>query len=1037
MDYTGLIKTLELIASILSKNVMNCFVFNSTATFFCIVLCCVLFAKQSIAQEDGSPNGNKTSGQSAKFKASDIDFFENKVRPLLVEHCLECHGNSAEKVRGGLRLTSRSEILEGGDSGPAAIPGKPSESLLIASILYEDFEMPPKGQLKQPDIEILSKWIELGLPDPRQTGSTSKVKTIDLEEGKQFWAFQKPVSASPPKTKNENWAESPIDQFILSRLEAEAIEPVVDADRESLLRRAHLTLTGLPPTVEQIDDFLADVRATKYAFADVVDELMASRHFGERWGRHWLDVARYAESSGGGRSLMFPHAWRFRDYVIDSYNADKPFDDFIKEQIAGDLLPFVSHDKKTERIVATGLLALGPTNYEQQDKELLRMEVIDEQVDTIGRTFLGLTLGCARCHDHKFDPIPMTDYYALAGIFKSTRSLVDGNVSKYVQRPLATDTELATAKKYRTRVAKLSKELESTTKQIVKITGKQKETQNITNKSVPSKRLKGIVLDNVDAQLIGQWKESVFTGLFLDANYVHDDNRNKGEKRAIFSPKFESGGQYEVRISYCAGGSRASNVPVTIDHQDGQTTIFVNQSKTPPINGLSISLGTYRFEADNKSTVTISSKDTDGHVIVDSVQFLKKPELVKDGTRKTDSDVVLTADTDDLKTNVKENSRTDDLKALDPQMRNRLKELSDKESSLQRRLKELKKNPPKPLAVAMTVTDSDKPKDGHLHIRGSVRNLGPIIPRGFVSVCCDERPQPTLGDHESGRLQLAEWIASPDHPLTSRVYVNRVWRHLFGAGLVPTTDNFGAMGQRPTHPELLDFLACDFAQNGWSTKRLIRCIMLSHVYRLSTQNNQEAEAKDGENRLLWKANRRRVDAEVLRDSILFVSGDLDLEAGGRTINKITEFDFGYQFNTVKRSVYVPSFRNSMLDLFEVFDFANPNLVVGNRNTSTLPTQALFLMNNPMVIKQSQNAAKRLLARKDLHRSSRIEFAYRQMIGRRPTQQEVIAAAAYIDSFVSDAQKKNGKTADPEKSKQEAWSSFCHAMYASLEFRYME
>ncbi|MFK7770175.1 MAG: DUF1553 domain-containing protein [Mariniblastus sp.] len=963
------------------------------------------------------------------FTPHQIEFFENKVRPLLVEHCLQCHGADAKKIRGGLRMSSRAEILLGGDSGPAAVVGKPDDSLMISSIHYQDYEMPPKGKLKDAEIEILTEWVKMGLPDPREPGDVMKPDTIDIEKGKLFWAFKKTQQATPPPTRNDAWPESPIDQFVLSRLESESLAPVTDANREVLIRRAHLALTGLPPTIEQIDRFESDERETKLAFENVVDELLASKHFGERWGRHWLDVARFAESSGGGRSLMFPHAWRFRDYVIDAYNNDKPFDEFIKEQIAGDLLPFDSHAQKTERIVATGLLALGPTNYEQQDKELLRMEVIDEQVDTIGRAFLGLTLGCARCHDHKFDPIPMTDYYAMAGIFGSTRSLVDGNVSKYVERPLATDAELAAEKKYGDRVAALSKKLTAAKKELSGLTGKNETDISDPKKNRLSKNFEGIVLDDRTAKLTGYWKESTSIGLFIDGHYLHDNNGGKDKKLAVFTPKFESGGQYEVRLAYTAGGNRASNVPVTVDHQDGKSTILVNQSQTPPIDGIFISLGTFRFEADNKSSVTISTTDTDGHVIVDAVQFLKKdksaqPEIQSNQTAENNS----TTDTATSDTQQVAKPDGTELK-IDAKKANRIAKLNKEIQSLNQRLKQLKKSPPKRLDVAMTVTDTKNPSDGHLHIRGSVRNLGPIIPRGFVTVCCDESPQAKLDLNESGRLQLAEWIASPDHPLTARVYVNRVWRHLFGSGLVSTTDNFGAMGQRPTHPELLDHLAYEFVSNGWSTKKLIRKIMSSHVYRLSTNDNDQARKKDNRNRLLWKSNRRRVDAEVLRDSILFISGDLDLTPGGLTIQKITQYDFDYKFNTSRRSVYVPTFRNSMLGLFEVFDFANPNLVIGDRNTSTLPTQALFLMNNPMIIKQSKKAAKRLLARENLESKSRVEYAYRQSFGRRPTKHEVDDSLAYIESFVAASDSKNAQV--------EAWSSFCHALFASLEFRYVE
>ena len=348
---------------------------------------------------------------------------------------------------------------------------------------------------------------------------------------------------------------------------------------------------------------------------------------------------------------------------------------------------------------------------------------------------------------------------------------------------------------------------------------------------------------------------------------------------------------------------------------------------------------------------------------------------------------------------------------------------------LDEELKKLKKNAPRPTAVAMSVVESEDPADGNLHIRGSFDNLGPVVKRGFVSVCCEDESKPELGAKESGRLQLAQWLANPRHPLTARVYVNRIWRHLFGTGLVATTDNFGTVGERPSHPELLDHIAEEFVNDGWSTKRLIRKIMLSRVYQLSSANSEFAKSQDPENRLLWRANRRRVDAEVLRDSILSVSGSLDLAPGGLTISKITQYDQNYQFDTVRRSVYVPAFRNSMLDVFEAFDFANPNLVIGHRNTSTLPTQALFFMNSELVVKESRKFANRILERKDLTGEKRIVLAYRMAIGRQPVSSEIEQALTYINGFEVDGSERESELA--------AWTSFCHALFASLDFRYVD
>lgn len=951
--------------------------------------------------------------QDVQFSDADIEFFENKVRPLLVDHCLSCHGDEEKKVRGGLRLTSRALMLLGGDSGPAIVPGDPDESLIIQCVNYEEFEMPPSGRLEQADIDTLVKWVEMGAPDPRASDSEVEKQEIDIEAGRQFWSFQprKKLNVELSSVDESGWSKSVIDRLVLERLKAEEIEPVPDASREKLIRRAYIALIGLPPTVQQQDEFQDDQRSLDEAFAEVVDELLNSPHFGERWGRHWLDVARFAESSGGGRSLMFKDAWRFRDYVIDSYNKDKPFDQFVKEQIAGDILPFESHKQKIEQIIASGFLALGPTNYEQQDKERLRMEVIDEQVDTVGRAFLGMTLGCARCHDHKFDPIPMSDYYAMAGIFGGTKSLVDGNVSKYVERSVATESEIKADRTYRKKVTALSEKLAAAKTELKRLGGEIVSAAREKNRK--SNSLDGIVIDDSKAELVGLWQESSFIAYFVDGHYLHDKNNEKGKRSVVFSPKIESGGNYEVRLAYSPGNNRATNVPVTVDHQDGKSKILVNQTLRPPIEDLFVSLGTFRFEADTRSAVTVETTDTDGHVIVDAVQFLKakseqvvamgKPAPSDDQSDPSDSG----ADPNQSKTDPAIETQKELVKRLD-------KELG-----------ELKKTAPKAIPLAMSVEEAAKPVDGHIHIRGSVRNLGPIVQRGFLTVCCEDLGKPKLSPSESGRLQLAHWIADPKHPLTARVYVNRVWRQLFGRGLVETTDNFGSMGTKPSHPELLDYLAEEFVNEGWSTKKLIRKIMLSRVYRLACEGESSGKQKDAENRLLWRAPRRRVDAEVLRDSILYVSGKLNFESGGMTIRKFSQYDLGYDFDTVKRSVYVPAFRNSLLDFFEVFDFANPNLVVGNRNTSTLPTQALFLMNSPVVMEQSKAAAKRLLVEKGMSQSSRIELAYKRFLGRAPTGSELKQAIRYLDDFEKDADEVS------------AWTSFCHTLYASLDFRFIE
>lgn len=950
--------------------------------------------------------GQLSAWQDTPFSDAQIEFFENEIRPVLVEHCLECHGSEPDSIRGGLRLTSRPAMLEGGDSGPLLVPGRPEDSLLLEALRHETYEMPPQGMLAPEIIARFEQWISMGAPDPRtEEPSQPVVSPPDVEAGRRFWSFQPLAAVDPPGDLSEHpWTRTPIDAFLLQRLQSAGLEPSPDAERATLLRRVCLALTGLPPDPETVRQFCTSQRPLDEDLAELVDGLLESPQYGERWGRHWLDVVRFAESSGGGRSLMFPDAWRFRDYVIHSFNVDKPFDRFVREQIAGDLLPADSHEQRSEQIVATGFLVLGPTNYEQQDKQLLQMDVVDEQIDTIGRAFMGMTLGCARCHDHKFDPVPTADYYALAGILNNTVSLVDGNVSGYVHRSIATAAENRMEQQYREQVTRLTAELEAARGEIARLGGQIAGSPG--NRGIPLQQVAGIVLDNTQAELTGMWKDSVHQPGFVGAGYIHDDKQPRGANSARFAPVLERGGRYEVRISWTAGGNRASNVPVTIDHQDGRSEQRVNQSQTPPLDGMFGSLGVWRFEADAVAAVTISNRDTDGVVIVDAIQFLPVDDSDDAAPRSSLAGSGGPADAAD-----------EQPVPASPE----LVQARRTAAGLDARLKQLKRDAPRPLDRAMSVEERTRPVDGHIHIRGHVRNRGPRVPRGFVSVA-GWSGQPEIPADSGGRGELADWIASPRHPLTARVYVNRVWQHLLGAGLVRTPDNFGAMGQPPTHPELLDWLAAEFVRQGWSTKHLIRQIVLSRVFRMAATEDPLASRIDPENRLWWRGSRRRVDAEVLRDSMLYVSGQLDPAMGGLTIRQLEQYDLGYEFDTVRRSVYVPAFRNSMLDLFEVFDMANPNLVTGRRTRSTLPTQALFLMNSPWVAEQARQAARRLLDQAGMDEINRIETAWLQVLGRWPTDRERQLTRELLASHGKDD--------------LTAWSEVFHGLFASLDFRHI-
>ena len=910
--------------------------------------------------------------------ASEFDFFEKEIRPLFHQHCYECHSAEKGKAKGGLVLDRRDGWAKGGDSGPAIVPGDPSASLLIRAIGYKnnDLKMPPKYRLTEAEQAALAKWVESGAPDPRSGEVARKSEEIDLAKGREFWAFRPVSNPQVPRLANalgQSEPLGPIDRFVLARLAKEGVEQVGLAKPETLLRRVYFDLVGLPPTPAQMDDFLSD--PSQESYEQLVDQLLSSPQFGETWGRHWLDVARYAESSGGGRSLMFKNAWRYRDYVIDAFNRDKPFDEFIREQIAGDLLPGGDRKQKNERLIATGFLALGPHNYELQDKELLRMEVVDEQIDTVGRAFLAMTIGCARCHDHKFDPIPTNDYYALAGIFRSTQSLVPGNVSGWVERSL-TPTEEAQRKL--DQHAKDSKEAD------VSLKAARKELQKIESTSGKA----GVFVDNSQAEKIGEWMKSTSNKSFFGENYIHDKGEGKGQKKVVFSAELKTAGEYEVRVGYTHGTNRSQNVPVTIEHAKGETVIRVNQREMPPINNNFKVLGRFGFDA-GKASVTISNEGTRDVVIADAVVFVPLAELKKD-----------------------------------PAFESRLAKLRKDIDRLTKRVESLKKSSPGDAPKSMSVQDQKDPGDWHVHIRGGIRNKGPIVPRGFLQVASggqgEARATMKTG---SGRRELAEWIASESNPLTRRVMVNRIWHHLMGQGLVRTTDNFGVMGELPSHPELLDWLAGQFARDNWSVKEMIRQIMMSRTYRLASVGDSSARSVDPENRLLWKANRKRLTAEAIRDSILAISGRLSDEQGGYTIRKFSQYDWGYEFDTVRRSVYVPLFRNTLMEVFETFDMANPNIVTGRRNETTLPTQALYLMNSPFVNGEAGRLGQRI-AQMGNSDAERIRLAYRLTLGREPSAAEVEVSQAFISTNDASVEKR-------------PWAALAHSLISSIQFRYLD
>ena len=753
--------------------------------------------------------------------SEDVAFFENKIRPLLAQHCYECHSARAKEVRGGLFLDSRAGVRKGGDSGAVLVPGQPDRSRLLKALGYldSDLQMPPRGKLPDGTIALFREWIERGAPDPREeaAGPVAEEPGIDYEEGRRFWSFVRPEKGPLPEvTGKPDWVRNEIDQFILARLEQAGLAPAQEADRRTLVRRAYLDLHGLPPTASQVEAFVLDNRPDAWEL--LVDELLSSPRYGERWGRHWLDVARYSDSNGMDEDIAHPEAWRYRDYVIRSFNEDKRFDQFIVEQLAGDLLPSRDLAEKRDQHAALGFLSVGPKMLACDDPDKMRRDIVDEQLDTTGRAFMGMTLGCARCHDHKFDPVSTEDYYGLAGIFLSTKTLIKYSVVAQYHLHDLTEPDVAE-----------------------------------------------------------RWKQ------------VSDLEKKKGDKKTSKEEKEKLGAQIA-----------------------------------------------------------------------------------------------------DLK------------KGLPPRHR------------------------------VMGVTE-DATTDTKVHLRGNYMTLGKSVPRRVLPVIAglEQAPMPAK---QSGRLELARWIAGADNPLTARVIANRLWRWHFGRGLVPTPDNFGILGERPTHPALLDYLALRLVEGDWSLKALHREIMSSATYRQSSHSDR-ARKLDPENKLLARWMPRRMEAEVVRDSILFKAKRLDLAMGGGVIEgKPTEYiNKGKMAEWIKsrrRTVYLPVIRSAGYDELNAFDFADPSVPDGNRRTSTVTPQALVLMNSPLVHESAMKIAGIMLERTEgLDPSGRADWLIRHYHGRPGRGDEISRLVEHVRSYPVEE--------GVGQREQRTWAGVARALMAANEFLYIE
>jgi len=927
----------------------------------------------------------------AAGRVTGMAFFENEVRPILSAHCYQCHSEDSGKKKGGLWLDRREGWQTGGDNGPTIEPGNLDNSLLIHAIRYEEpaLQMPPKSKLPAEAIAVLEKWVAMGAPDPRDAALTGAVRQggIDFDKARNYWAF-KPLEDAPlPPVKNAAWPARPLDRFILARLDAENLAPAPDANPRDLIRRLHYDLTGLPPTAEEVAKF--EQNPSTEAYETAVTELLARPSFGEHWGRRWLDVARYADSNGGDRNFTYFQAWRYRNYVIKALNEDKPYYDFVREQLAGDLLPAKTDEQRHDQLVASTFLALGPKMLTERDKEKLRLDVVDEQIDTMGRAFLGLTIGCARCHDHKFDPISQVDYYALGGIFRSTQVVVGTrngcvNVASWVEQPLPIPQPA------RTELASQIERLELTMRLTVERAYMGKAGGK---KSLDMLPLAGVVYDESDAVLTGEWKKSTLSANRFGAEYAHDAKAGKGQNKAIFRGSLPESGEFEVRVAYNANPDRSKAVPITVEGLGKIYQVTLDQTKTPSIGGLFEPIGRFRFEKNSRANVIIHTENTDGvYVIVDAVQFINVDDLEREANA-----IAMMGDGDPL-FRMSEGELKKELDRMIVQMR-------DKD-------------------LAMAPRDARDVDDCHLRVRGETGQLGPKVPRGFLTALSSGPPVIPAG--ESGRRQLAEWITGADNALLDRVIVNRLWGHLFGNGLVSSVDNFGRLGELPTHPELLDHLARQFRAEGGSMKNMIREMVLSRTYRQSCDGDPRLRTLDPENKLQARHSRRRLAAEEIRDSLLWVAGRLDPAQGEATATKFGE-DLDDVMDASKerlRTVYLPVARNNLLADMEVFDAANPDLVTGQRVPTTVPTQALYLMNSPFYKSQSKALGEKAQAAGS-DPASVTDWLYHHLLFRQPDALE----ARTTGDFLYDLSQ-GPVTA-------EAAGDLAHVILASTEFLFLD
>ncbi len=918
-----------------------------------------------------------------------IEFFEKEIRPILAGRCHECHGPAKQKA--GLRLDSHAGVLAGGDSGPAVEPGQSAESLLVEVVGYESaVKMPPRSKLPEAEIAALSRWIAMGAPWPAEK---AKATTAEAKPKPRPWSFEPVRAVEPPAVADESWPLTPIDRFLLAALESRGLTPSPEADRRTWLRRVTFDLTGLPPTIEEIDTFLADDRPE--AYERVVDRLLDSPRYGERWARHWLDVVRFAETSGHEFDYDIPFAWRYRDYVIRALNADLPYDRFVVEHVAGDLVPSPRRDPATgrnESLVGTAFYRLHEGTHSPVDLPDDRAARLDNQVDVLGKAFLGLTIACARCHDHKFDPIAQTDYYAIAGMLSSSRhALAFLDAPERISEP---------ARQLDALRAELAGTLQDGT-------------------PVPPAPRDPEVFEAFDGPgFAGWWPAGDAFGdgptdagevtvrggsvVRLAAGWAHSGRRSDRLRGALRSGDFA----IDKRFIHLRVAGRGGRVNLVVDGFDkirdpiyGGLTRAVDWGDEP--RWLTIDAAMWAgqvayLELADGATVDFTGGTAvvlpgDGWLAIDAIRFSDGP-----APAATESPGPFLG------------------AAEAPASSASLERFAAIEAAL----------PEPELAPALI----DGPgRDLPLHVRGSTKNLGAPVPRRFLASLGGDQ-HPPASPESSGRLALAERLVDPANPLVARVIVNRLWKHHFGEGIVASPDDFGAMGQAPTHPELLDWLAAELPRRGWSLKAIHRLMVLSRAYRMQSARRPEAEAVDPTNAFLHRARIRRLEGEAIRDAILAASGRLDPSLYGPGVPPhLSPFmegrgrpgSSGPIDGDGRRSVYLNIRRNFLSPFLVAFDLPTPAAPMGRRNVSNVPAQALVLLNDPFVVAEARRWADRALA-EDRPPGEAVDRLFLAAYGRPATGAERAAALAFL----------------ADRPGIDGWADLCHVLINGKEFLFV-